>query len=52
MNTTKIRKGQYITDNGYWIINVKNMWEVRNECTGEVYGIEKTKKAAINTVNY
>ena len=52
MKTTKIRKGQYRTKSGYWIVNTNNTWEVRNEVTGEVYEIKKTKKEAVNSVNY
>ena len=52
MKTTKITKGQYRTNNGYWIVKTLKGWEVRNEVTGEVYYTAPTKKEAIIYTNY
>ncbi len=47
MRTTRITKGSYRTENGYWIAKTSKGWEVRNETTGEVYYTAPTKKQAV-----
>lgn len=47
MKITKIKSGAYLTENGYWIVKTPKGWELRNQVTGQVYSIHRTRKEAI-----